>query len=62
MEKQIISVLQLKADYSEMTIDEILEKYQLCRQRLYNLLDECEIPRKRIREPRRPPKKIVLQD
>lgn len=62
MEKSIISKTQLAADYEELSIKAIMEKYQICNQRLYDLLDACGIPRKRIRAKRRPTKVIIIKE
>jgi hypothetical protein len=62
MEKLVISRKQLAADYEELSIKQIMNKYGICNQRLYDLLDECNIPRKRIREKRSPSKDIILKD
>lgn len=62
MERLIISKAQLRRDYEEMRVVDILEKYGICFARLYSLLDQCGIERKVNKAARRPAKKVILKD
>ena len=62
MEKLVISKSQLKSDYEEMRVVDVLEKYGICYARLYSLLDQCGIERKVNKSNRRPAKKVILKD
>lgn len=62
MERLVISKLQLQADYENMTILDICEKYGICLARLYKILDQCGIERKWDKAPKRKTKQIVIKD
>jgi len=57
-----ISRKQLIEDYATMTVEAVQDKYGLCSQSLYNLLDSCNIPRKQAPRLRKPTKKIIIKD
>jgi hypothetical protein len=58
-----ISRSLLEHEYKTMKVKDILEKYGLCCQSFYNLLDQLDIKRKRERlGDRKPNVKIVIKD
>lgn len=58
-----ISKSLLEHEYKTMRIKDIMEKYQICSQSLYNILDEIGVDRKkRYPNTRAANKKIVLKD
>jgi hypothetical protein len=63
MYKEIkVSKTLLRHQYETMKIEEIMEYYGICCARLYKMLDECGIPRKWDKKPRREYKKTVYAD
>lgn len=62
MDSLVVSKSQLAADYENMKVMDICDKYGICLARLYNLIDKCEIKRKCNKAPRRQIKKIVIKE
>ena len=56
-----ISKTLLAHQYATMRPVDIAEHYGICLARLYNILDACEIPRKRIRKPHRDIPTVVIE-
>ena len=58
-----ISKSLLEHEYKTMKVKDIMDKYQICCQSLYNILDEIGVDRKkRYSKPRAANKKIILKD
>lgn len=57
-----VSKTLLRHQYETMKIKEIMEYYGVCNARLYKMLDDCNIPRKWDKAPRREYKKTVYSD
>jgi hypothetical protein len=63
MHKELkISKTLLQHQYATMKITEIMDYYGICNARLYSILDQCGIERKRIRNPRREINSVVITD
>lgn len=63
MYKEIkVSKTLLQHQYATMKITEIMDYYGVCNARLYKILDECGIKRKRIRKPRREVNAVVITE
>jgi len=57
-----ISKTLLEHQYETMKITEIMDYYGICNARLYKILDDCGIPRKWDKKPRREYRKVVISD
>ena len=57
-----VSKTELAHLYATEPISALLEKYGICLARLYRILDECDIPRKRNQRAHREIPTIIIKD
>jgi hypothetical protein len=62
MEKIVISKALLSEQYETMKVSEVADYYGICAVRLYKIIDEAGIPRKRNNKQRRAYKKTELTE
>lgn len=62
MRETQISKTLIAHQYATMPAKDIAEHYGICLDRLYRVLDDCGIPRKRNRRPNREIPVIVIKD
>jgi len=62
MKELHISKTLLAHQYETMRPKEVADHYGICLARLYRILDECGIPRKRTRREHRPAPTVIIQD
>jgi len=62
MKKIVISKAFLAKQYETMKVSEVAEFYGICIVRLYRIIDEAGIPRKRNKKPQRAYKKTELTE
>lgn len=62
MRRVVISKAKLANQYETMKVSELVELYDISLARLYQILDDCGIPRKRVGAPRRETASVVIKD